>query len=580
MSSPDRTLHEIFQNEWNYTLEEHPEMATVVGCEGDTGRWTDYSPEAIERREAHARALKETLDEIERESLSEADRLNLDLFRLKVEEEVESQRFHDDWMPLNLLMGAHLDAGRVIGMMPGFSVDDYEAILSRMEGLPALIDQTMALMRKGLEQGITPAGVTLAGVPGQVEGQIQSEPEGNPFLIPFASIPEHLGNAVRERLSSRAREIYDSQVRPSFERLHTFLTETYLPGCRTTLGMSELPDGVAWYEFRARHWTTSRLSVEKLHETGLSEVARIRAEMDRVIGESGFDGGFEEFTHFLLTDPQFFHETPESLLREYRDIAKRIDPGMMKLFGKLPRLPYGIIPIPEHAAPAMPTAYYQPGSLEGGRPGYFYANTYDLPSRPRWEIKPLTLHEAVPGHHHQMALAAEMEDVPEFRKQASCMGYIEGWGLYAESLGEELGLYDDPYSKFGQLCYEMWRAVRLVLDTGIHTMGWERQRCIDYLKANTGKADHDVEVEVDRYISLPGQALCYKTGELVFKKLRAHALEALKADFDLRAFHDFVLGEGALPLDLLESRTTAWIEDHRQSAKDTKIRQASSPQRH
>jgi uncharacterized protein (DUF885 family) len=305
--------------------------------------------------------------------------------------------------------------------------------------------------------------------------------------------------------------------------------------------------------------TTTDLTPKEIHEIGLREVERIRGEMEAVIEESGFEGTFQEFLEFLRTDERFFFDTAEELLTTYRDIAKRVDPKLVEQFGTLPRLPYGVTPVPDYAAESQTTAYYQPGSLEAGRPGYFNANTYDLKSRPSWEMEALTLHEAVPGHHLQISLAQELEDVPEFRKQMGTTAFVEGWALYAESLGEEMGFYQDPYSKFGQLTYEMWRAIRLVVDTGIHSLGWSRERAIEMFERNTGKARHDIEVEVDRYIVWPGQALAYKIGELKIKELRAFAEEELGERFDVRELHDRILENGAVPLDVLETHIRDWV---------------------
>ncbi len=339
--------------------------------------------------------------------------------------------------------------------------------------------------------------------------------------------------------------------------------------------MSDLPDGKAWYAYNVRSQTTTSLTPEQIHQIGLAEVARIRKQMDELIASTGFKGSFEEFLTFLRTDPRFFYDKPEGLLAGYRDIAKRIDPELVKLFGRLPRLPYGVIPIPSYSEKTQTTAYYDGGSLAAGRPGYFYANTYDLKSRPKWEMEALTAHEAVPGHHLQVALAQELEGVPEWRKHDGYTAFAEGWGLYAESLGPEMGLYKDPYSKFGQLTYEMWRAIRLVVDTGMHAKGWTRQQAIDYFKANAGKAEHDIVVEVDRYIVWPGQALAYKIGELKIKELRAHATRELGPRFDVRAFHDQVLGNGALPLDVLEANIKAWVGERKAAfAKEQSARPA------
>jgi uncharacterized protein (DUF885 family) len=320
-----------------------------------------------------------------------------------------------------------------------------------------------------------------------------------------------------------------------------------------------LPDGAEAYAFAVRWQTTTNLTPAQIHEIGLTEVKRIRAEMDKVIGSTGFTGSFRDFTEFLRTDPRFYYDLADDLVNAYRVIAKKIDPQLAHLFGKLPRLPYGVTPIPAFKAPSQTTAYYEPGSPQAGRPGYYYVNTYNLKARPKWEMEALSMHEAVPGHHLQIALAQEIQDAPEFRKHIGYSSFVEGWALYAESLGEEMGFYKDPYSKFGQLTYEMWRAVRLVVDTGMHSMGWTRDQAIQFFRDNTGKTDQDIVVEIDRYIVWPGQALAYKIGQRKIRELRSEAESKLGARFNIRAFHDAVLEQGAVPLGILESHVKDWI---------------------
>jgi uncharacterized protein (DUF885 family) len=345
---------------------------------------------------------------------------------------------------------------------------------------------------------------------------------------------------------------------PAFQKIYDYLVNTYIPACRESIAASALPDGAAAYAYHIRWETTVNLTPQRIHEIGLAEVKRIRGEMDKVIQSAGFKGSFHEFTEFLRTDPRFYYDKPEDLVNGYRIIAKKIDPELVLEFGKLPRLPYGVKPVPEYDAPSQTTGYYEPGSPEAHRPGYFNVNTYKLEARPKWEMEALSLHESVPGHHLQFALAQEQENVPEFRKQIGYSAFVEGWALYCEGLGEDLGLYKDPYSKFGQLTYEMWRAVRLVVDTGMHSMGWTRQQSIDYFRENTGKTDQDITVEVDRYIVWPGQALAYKLGQLKIRELRGRAEKELGNLFDVRSFHDAVLEQGAVPLSFLEAHMGGW----------------------
>jgi len=339
------------------------------------------------------------------------------------------------------------------------------------------------------------------------------------------------------------------------------VTSTYLPACRESIAATALPNGAAAYAFHVRWQTTTNLTPQQIHEIGLSEVKRIRAEMDKVIASTGFKGSFHDFTEFLRTDPRFFYDNPGDLVNGYRILVKRIDPELAHEFGKLPRLPYGVCVIPEFKAPSQTTAYYEPGAPSAGRPGCYFVNTYNLRARPKWEMEALSLHESVPGHHLQISLAQELEGEPEFRKHVGYSAFVEGWALYSESLGEELGMYKDPYSKFGQLSYEMWRAVRLLVDTGMHSMGWTREQAIQFFKDNSGKTDQDITVEVDRYIVWPGQALAYKIGQLKIHELRTQAEARLGGKFDVRQFHDAVLESGAVPLGVLEAHMKHWIDE-------------------
>jgi uncharacterized protein (DUF885 family) len=553
-------LHELFRGSWDYLMAEYPEFATYVGHPGHDHRWTDMSLEAIERRNRELEHPAAVLRTIDRQALTPPDQLNFDLFQRGVDEALEGRRFKGEYMPVSQMGGVQQDLARVIAFTRPRTVADYEAVVARLRGIPTVLEQTIVLMEKGLEAGLTPPRITLRDVPQQIGNQIVEDPRASPFLLHFQQLPEAIPVGEQERLRGEAQDAYRSAVAPGFRRLHGYFRETYLPRTRETIAFTALPDGEAWYAFKVRQSTTTRLTPSEIHEIGLAEVKRIRGEMESVIAESRFEGGFEAFVGFLRTDPRFFFESPQDLLMAYRDIAKRADPELTKLFGTLPRLPYGVVPVPSYAEKSQTTAYYEPGSPAAGRPGQFFANTYDLKARPKWEMEALTLHEAVPGHHLQIALSQELTDVPEFRKHAlEYTAYVEGWGLYSESLGSRMGFYKDPYSRFGQLTYEIWRAIRLVVDTGMHALGWSRQQALDYFADNAGKAEHDITVEVDRYIVWPGQALAYKIGELKIRELRDRATRELGERFDIRAFHDQVLGSGALPLDLLESRILAWI---------------------
>jgi uncharacterized protein (DUF885 family) len=554
------TLHAIFDEAWEWTLKEFPTMATYVGDRRYDDRLPDMSLEAIERRKAHTRTLRDRLRTVDRAKLSAGDQLNYDLFLRDLELQIEGERFPSDLIVITQMGGIHQEMAQLAQIVPKFTVRDYENFSARLRQLPALVDQNIVLMRQGLAKGITPPRMTLREVAAAIQQQAVADPQQSPiYHLVFAQVPETIPAAERERLQQETARVLEEAVLPAYRKLHAFFVEEYYPGTRDAIALSSLPDGREWYAYQIKSMTTTDLTAEQIHEIGLSEVARIRADMERIKEQVGFRGGLAEFFTFLRTDPQFYFTEKEALLTTYRDIAKRIDPELPKLFGKLPRLPYGVAPVPEYSEKTQTTAYYNPGSLEAGRAGYFFANTYDLKSRPRWEMEALTIHEAVPGHHLQLALAQELENVPNFRRWGGYTAFIEGWGLYSESLGPELGMYTDPYAQFGQLTYEMWRAIRLVVDTGMHAKGWSRDRAIDYFKENASKTEHDIVVEIDRYIVWPGQALAYKIGELKIKELRASATRELGDRFDIRGFHDAVLEAGALPLDVLESRVKAWV---------------------
>ena len=558
--SDSQRLERYFVLSYDLAVLEHPGFATYLGDPRSQDRLADLSPTGVERRQQADRNALALLNTIKRAALSGDNLVNYDLLINSLEANVRGQRFPGHYLQMNQMGGPQQDVAALLAMMPKARVGDLENQIARMEALPAYIDQSIALMKKGLEAGVTPPAITLRDVPQQIRNQLVDDASQSPLLTGFAELPPSIDPLQAETLRERAESVFSQQVVPAYERLLEFTENVYLPGAKASIAMREMPDGKAWYRHNVAVRTTTDLSPQEIHDIGLREVKRIRAEMDEIISSTGFEGSFEEFLHFLRTDPQFYHTTAEGLLREYRDIAKRADPELTKVFGHLPRTPYGVIEVPSYAEQSTTTAYYQSGSLKAGRPGYYFANTYALETRPRWEMEALTLHEAVPGHHLQISIQQELEDVPWFRQNPSYTAFSEGWGLYSESLGEEMGFYKDPYSKFGQLTYEMWRAIRLVVDTGMHYLGWSRQQAIDYFKANAGKSEHDIVVEIDRYIVWPGQALAYKIGELKIKELRAYAEQKLGEAFDIRAFHDQVLGKGAVPLKVLDSNIRAWVK--------------------
>ncbi len=557
--SDARRLRQLFDLDWRYQMAESPETATYVGQPGGSRSWSDLSRSALDRRKRELQRPLAVLNSIDRSALSTDERLSFDLFQRLVKEGVEASRFHDEWLTINQLGGLHQDVPQTLQLMETARASDFDDRIARLEAVGALTDQAIALLRDGLAHGVTPPQVTLRDLPGQVESLLTEDPRRSALFRSFENLPRSVSASEAEELRSRALAAITNRVYPKFRELHRFLAAEYVPGARTNIACSALPEGAAWYARRVRHYTTTDLTPKEIHEIGLSEVRRIRAAMEDIRKQTGFQGDLAAFFVHLRTHPDFFYTRASELLAGYRDVAKRADEQLPRLFGKLPRLPYGVSPVPSYSERSQTTAYYQPGAGSFGRPGTFFANTYQLNSRPKWEMEALTLHEAVPGHHLQIALAQEIEGIPEFQKHAETTAFVEGWGLYSESLGEDMGFYQDPYSKFGQLTYEMWRAIRLVVDTGMHAMGWSRDRAIRYFKDNAGKSEHDIEVEIDRYIVWPGQALAYKIGQLKIRELRTLATAELGSRFDVRAFHDELLSRGAMPLDLLEVRMREWI---------------------
>jgi uncharacterized protein (DUF885 family) len=552
-------LHQLFADEWAYQMAESPESATVLGHPGFDDRWTDVSSTAVEARRAHAEALLATLSSFGDADLDDADRVSRDLLVIETRMALDGARFHDEWQSVDQLQGVQQDPAQIIEAQPARTTEEQERIVERLRRLPDLIDQTIENLRLGLAAGLTPPQICLRDVPQQVANQLAADPFASPLLLPLAEVTD-------ETIRNTAARAFTDGVAPAFGRLREFLVDTYLPGARQTIACRDLPDGEARYAHLVRLHTTTDLAPEAIHQIGLDEVARIQSEMGEVAARAGFDS-FAAYALHLRTSPDQHHESAEALLEGYRAIGRHIDARLPDLFGRLPKIPYEILAVPPYAEQSQTAAYYLPPASDGSRPGQFFANTYDLPSRYVWEMEALTLHEAVPGHHLQIALAQELDDLPEFRRNAWYTAYGEGWGLYAESLGHELGCYQDPASHFGALVGEIWRAIRLVLDTGLHALGWSRDEAIRYFEDATGRhGDHDVVVEVDRYIVWPGQALGYKIGELKLKELRARATTSLGDAFDLPAFHDEVLRHGCLPLNLLEEQVDRWVR-HRHPGK-------------
>jgi uncharacterized protein (DUF885 family) len=570
-----KTLNEFFEAEWNYEMEQSPVRASFMGDRRWNDRWGDQSLEAIRKREEHTADALARLKKLDRSQLSPRDQLNYDLFKKDLENDIEGFKFRSYLMPINQRGGMQtLDE---LGDRLRFeTVKDYDDWIARLRTFPVLMDQNLALMREGVRAHVIWPKIVLERVPAQIDKQLVTKAEESPFYKPFTKFPAAITEPDRERLMKAAQEAITSGVLPSFQKLKKYFVEEYLPNAFDQVGVWQMPQGGDYYAYLTRLHTTTNLTPQQIHEKGLSEVARIKAEMQTIMEKVGFKGALPEFFTKLRTDPQFFYKTPEELLEAYRALAKRIDPNLVKVFKTLPRTPYGVTPIPDKIAPDTTTAYYNQPAADGSRAGTYFVNLYKPETRPKWEMMALSLHEAVPGHHLQIALAQELGDMPKFRRYGGFTAYVEGWGLYAESLGQDMGLYDEPYAKFGQLTYEMWRAVRLVVDTGMHQMKWDRQRAITFFMENAPKAENDIVNEIDRYISMPGQALAYKIGELKLKELRDRARQEIGEGFDLREFHDAVLLSGAVPLDVLEQNINSWIVT-KKSATGSSPKPTTSP---
>ena len=552
-------LNQLIADQWEAWMHWDPLFATSCGDH----RFNDRLPDAGEQHYVSWRAqlagFRQRLQTIERGALPPADRLNLDIFARMLDFEIAGLDYHGYRLPISKAGGFHMYFPDLFLFSPFGTVHDYENFLARLEALPRYFDESFELMRLGLRTGFVPPRVTLEGVNKSLQAHIVEDPASSVFFKPFEQIPASISEVDSQRLAAAAENVIRGSVVPAYRTLLQFLETEYVPGSRDGVAASDLPDGHAFYQDRIRYFTTLDLTPEAVHATGQSEVKRIRLDMETVIRKTGFKGSFREFIDFLRSDPRFYVTTPEALLEKTALVLKRMDGELPRLFKTLPRLPYGIREIPAFSAPGNTAAYYQPGTGDGSVAGNYYVNTYDLASRPVYEIEALSLHEAVPGHHLQIALQQELRDLPPFRRFAGFTSFVEGWALYSERLGLEVGFYQDPYSDFGRLSYEMWRACRLVVDTGMHALGWTRQQAIDFMAENTSSTLLNITNEVDRYIAWPGQALAYKLGELKIRELRAWAEKELGAKFNLREFHDVLLLSGAVPLDVLESSVRDWV---------------------
>lgn len=560
----DAVFRAITEREWAWRLQDAPQFATSVGVHDYDDALGHVDAASQARRLATLRGVQRELDALDAAALSPAQQVNHAVYRAQIDNALEDLRLHAWLMPLTSDSSFYADLAFLPRAHPFDSVRDVENYLKRLAAIPAYFDEHIALLRQGVKEGRTLPRVVLSGREQPLRDVAAlKDPTESVFYAPLKQLPAGIPPAEAERLRAEAQRVLREAVIPAYARLLKYFVEDYVPHARRSIAATALPDGKAWYRQQIREYTTLDLTPEAIHAIGLKEVARIRAEMQGVMREARFDGDFPAFLAFLRRDPQFYAKTPEELMLRARDIAKRIDGRLPGYFGLLPRLTYGVEPVPEAIAPFYTGGRYVPAAVGGRESGTYWVNTYDLPSRPLYVLPALTLHEAVPGHHLQGALAAEQGEQPPFRRYSYISAYGEGWALYAEHLGVEMGIYRTPYEHFGRLTYEMWRAGRLVVDTGMHALGWSRERAVAFLRDNTALSTHEIDTEVDRYISWPGQALSYKLGELKIRELRARAEQALGDRFDLRAFHDAVLSLGSVPLPLLEQHVDAWIAQRR-----------------
>lgn len=561
-TAPEIQLHQLFDDYHEYTLQINPfaSDAGEQGHENAAAMLPETSINAIDRRYHHTIQFLARAEAIDREQLSEESQLNYDIFRLQLENSKRAYEVNDHLLPLNGWWDYHATFADLGNRVPLNNRNDYENYLSRLRAFPQYNSGYIERMRLGLEKGFVRPKIVFEDYLASIEAHIVEKAQESRLYSPFLEFPNTILESEQDRLKKEADEIILKIVVPEFERLVRFLSEEYIPSAAGKEGISFVPGGEEYYQYLVEDHTTMKITPTEVHRIGLEEVTRIRNEMMEIVQERGFENDFDGFVEYLRTDPRFYAESAEELMKETAYVLKRMDGKLPELFKTLPRLPYGIMEIPDYLAPRTATAYYSRGAADGTRAGFYAVNTYDLPSRPLYEVVALSLHEAVPGHHLQIALQQELEGLPRFRTAGGFTAYTEGWALYSERLGLEVGMYDDPYSNFGRLSYEMWRALRLVVDTGIHAKGWSREEAIDYMAANSALSLHNIRSEVNRYIFWPGQALAYKMGEIKIRELRKMAEEMLGEDFDLREFHDVILLSGSVPLRVLESNVKEYVD--------------------
>ena len=550
----------ILDDSWSFRLKENPLFATNVGVHSMNDQLPRNTFEDIYRRKDFWNSIGKRLETIDQNRLDEHGKINFQIFLRIVKDRIISFKYKSYLMPLNADSGFHIGLALLPNRVPLATLEDYENYIARLNSIPSYMDDHIALLREGIKLGMTVPQIVLNGYEFTIKTHVVKNPEKSVFYKPFLDIPNSVSKDEHQRLRDLGRGAVINSVVEGYKHFLIFFEKEYYPKARQNIGAADLPDGVAYYQYCINHFTTLDLKPYEVHNLGLQEVDRIKSEMMAIIEQVGFNGSFQDFLKYLRTDPRFYANTPEELLKEASFIAKRMDAQLPKLFKSLPSLPYGVQAVPVHIAPKYTSGRYVGAPKGSTEPGYYWVNTYALDKRPLYNLEALTLHEAVPGHHLQNAIAQELENLPNFRQHLYLSAFGEGWGLYSEWLGLEVGFYTDPYSNFGRLTYEMWRACRLVVDTGIHAFGWTRAEVIEYLTARTALPMHEITTETDRYISWPGQALSYKIGELKIKELRSYAESVLQENFDVRRFHDAILSNGSIPLDILESQLKIWVE--------------------
>ena len=548
---------QYLEYDWEETLINNPLFASYTGDKRFNDKINPITIDQFNKDRDNDLESLAKLNNINPEKLTEDNKLNYNLKKFDIKSDLNLSQFPIYYLRLNQRGGiqSFYETGNRLVYQ---SKKDYYDWLSRLDQFSENILTFLDVNKQGLKKGYTQPKLVTRGVVAQIDAIINSDIESNPYLKVFLEADENLLTPIeKEELIDRAKTLIINEINPAYEDLNNFLKNDYLVNSRDSIGIKDIPDGKRYYEELAKHFTTTDLTPDEIHDIGLKEIERIRSEMEEIIESVDWDGDFNSFLNYLRTSPRFYYDNPDDLFDAYLIMSKTIDPLLPKLFNVFPRAPYGVIPIPSESAPFTTTAYYN--SPSPGRPGYFYANLYKPDSRPKYEIPVLTVHEAVPGHHFQISIAQELENVPTFRKYQGITAFVEGWGLYSEELGEYINLYDDPYDKFGQLTYDMWRAIRLVVDTGMHYKDWTREDAINLFLENSAKSILDIENEVDRYIAWPGQALAYKIGQLKILELRERAETELGDKYDIKDFHDEVLKRGSLPLDLLEYYIDEWI---------------------